>query len=550
MQFYLTEQDVGKNRAEACIARLADLNNYVPVSLHTGLLDTEFLKKFQVVVLTESTLDEQMKISKFTHANDIPLIIASMKGLFGQIFCDFGENFTVFDVNGLEPTSVMVAHITNDDQGVVTCLEESRHEFQDGDMVKFSEIQGMTGLNGTKRKIKVTGSHTFTIGDTTQFKPYIRGGVATEVKQPTKLSFKSFEQSMHQPGLVISDFAKMERPAQLHVAFFAYHDYVAKYGSPPRSWNAEDAQNFIAIARPIAVSQKVELDESLLTKFSYLARGHTCPVAGFLGGFVAQEVMKACTGKFSPLMQWYYFDALETLSKTDVFEKDAQSLNCRYDGQIAIFGSQFQEKLGNQKYFIVGAGAIGCEYLKNFALMGVSAGPAGQLFVTDMDTIEKSNLNRQFLFRPQDVGGLKSEVAAKAIKNMNPLINVIPHQNRLHPDTESVYNDGFYDNLHGVMNALDNVESRIYMDRKCVYYRKHLIDSGTLGTAGNVQVVIPFVTEAYSSSQDPVEKSIPICTLKNFPNAIEHTLQWARDEFEGLFKQDAENAKLYLTYVD
>ncbi len=65
----------------------------------------------------------------------------------------------------------------------------------------------------------------------------------------------------------------------------------------------------------------------------------------------------------------------------------------------------------------------------------------------------------------------------------------------------------------------------MYMDRRCVYYCKPLLESGTLGTKGNVQVVIPFLTESYSSSQDPPEKSIPICTLKNFPNAIEHTLQ-------------------------
>lgn len=63
------------------------------------------------------------------------------------------------------------------------------------------------------------------------------------------------------------------------------------------------------------------------------------------------------------------------------------------------------------------------------------------------------------------------------------------------------------------------------MDRRCVYYRKPLLESGTLGTKGNVQVVLPYLTESYSSSQDPPEKSIPICTLKNFPNAIEHTLQ-------------------------
>ncbi len=62
------------------------------------------------------------------------------------------------------------------------------------------------------------------------------------------------------------------------------------------------------------------------------------------------------------------------------------------------------------------------------------------------------------------------------------------------------------------------------MDRRCVYYAKPLLESGTLGTKGNVQVVLPYVTESYGSSQDPPEKTVPMCTLHNFPNVIEHTL--------------------------
>ncbi len=84
-----------------------------------------------------------------------------------------------------------------------------------------------------------------------------------------------------------------------------------------------------------------------------------------------------------------------------------------------------------------------------------------------------------------------------------------------------------------------------YLSR-CVYYNKPLLESGTLGTKGNTQVVIPKLTESYSSSQDPPEKSIPICTLKNFPNAIEHTLQWARDVFEGQFTQAPLTAAQYI----
>lgn len=130
----------------------------------------------------------------------------------------------------------------------------------------------------------------------------------------------------------------------------------------------------------------------------------------------------------------------------------------RYDGQIAVFGREFQEKIANTKEFLVGAGAIGCEMLKNWAMMGVGAGKDGALFITDMDTIEKSNLNRQFLFRPADVGvsshllllaqvtyhtlqKLKSETAAKAVTAMNPDLEgkITVYQERVGPDTESKY---------------------------------------------------------------------------------------------------------------
>lgn len=65
----------------------------------------------------------------------------------------------------------------------------------------------------------------------------------------------------------------------------------------------------------------------------------------------------------------------------------------------------------------------------------------------------------------------------------------------------------------------------LYMDQRCVFFEKPLLESGTLGTKGNTQVVIPHLTESYSSSQDPPEKETPSCTVKNFPNQIQHTIE-------------------------
>jgi len=179
--------------------------------------------------------------------------------------------------------------------------------------------------------------------------------------------------------------------------------------------------------------------------------------------------------------------------------------------------------------------------------MGVGCGDKGHVYVTDMDRIEKSNLSRQFLFRNTDINKFKSTCASQAAKAMNTSLNITPYQEKVAPDTEHVFGDDFYDRLDGVCTALDNVEARLYVDQRCLFYRLPMLESGTLGTKGNTQVVVPHLTENYGATRDPPEKSIPVCTLKNFPNQIQHTLQWARDYFEGEFTQTATEVNNYLT---
>ena len=68
-------------------------------------------------------------------------------------------------------------------------------------------------------------------------------------------------------------------------------------------------------------------------------------------------------------------------------------------------------------------------------------------------------------------------------------------------------------------------QARLFVDRQCVRHGLPLLDSGTHGVKGSTQVVLPHVSESYGSSSDPPEESIPVCTLKSFPYAIEHALQ-------------------------
>ena len=163
------------------------------------------------------------------------------------------------------------------------------------------------------------------------------------------------------------------------------------------------------------------------------------------GGFVAQEIVKI-TGKYTPLRQWAHYDCFETLpDESENATITRTPLNCRYDDQIKIYGREIQEKLQKTKTFMVGAGALGCEFVKAMALMGIGADNDGKVTVTDNDDIEISNLNRQFLFRQGDVGSSKSETACAKAKDINSALQIDAFKSLVTPETENVFTDEFWD---------------------------------------------------------------------------------------------------------
>lgn len=282
-------------------------------------------------------------------------------------------------------------------------------------------------------------------------------------------------ESLKNPEFFVTDFAKWDRPASLHVGFQALWAFFEQNHRFPRPRNAADAAKVVSVAKTLSSE---EIDTKVVEELAYQATGDLAPVNAVIGGFVAQEVLKALSGKFHPMVQHMYFDSLESLPAALPTEADAAPTGSRYDGQIAVFGKTFQNKIANHRQFLVGAGAIGCEMLKNWSMMGIATGPQGYIHVTDLDTIEKSNLNRQFLFRPKDLGKFKSECAAGAVADMNPdLTNkIFTHQEAVGAASESrsqpsyvrmrfnvvveTYNEEFFANLDGVTNALDNREAR------------------------------------------------------------------------------------------
>uniref|UniRef100_A0A673V163 Ubiquitin like modifier activating enzyme 7 n=1 Tax=Suricata suricatta TaxID=37032 RepID=A0A673V163_SURSU len=549
-QFFLSEQDLERSRAEASQELVAKLNRAVQVCIHTGDITKELLLDFQVVVLTTSKLEEQLKVGTLCHKLGVCFLVADTRGLVGQLFCDFGEDFTVQDPTEAEPLTAAIQHISQGSPGILTLKTEAQN-FCDVDLVTFSGIEGMVELNGCDpRPIHVREDGTLEIGDTANFSCYLSGGIVTEVKRPKTVSHKPLDVALLQPHVVAGE---AYHARCLHQAFRALHQFQHLHGRLPQPWDPVDAAMVVGLARSLEPLKgtggeplEEPLDEALVQTVALSSAGSLSPMAAIMGAVAAQEVLKAISGKFMPLDQWLYFDALDCLPEDGEHlpkPEDCAPRHCRYDGQIAVFGAGFQEKLSRQHYLLVGAGAIGCELLKGFALVGLGAGTSGGVTVADMDHIERSNLSRQFLFSTVDIGRPKAEVAAEAARRLNSDLQVTALTYPLDPTTEHIYGNNFFSRVDGVAAALDSFQARHYVAARCTHYLKPLLEAGTQGTSGDASVFVPWVTETYrapASALASENATYPVCTLRHFPSTVEHTVQWARDEFEGLFCLSAE----------
>ncbi|KAM9853878.1 SUMO-activating enzyme subunit 2 [Aulostomus maculatus] len=200
---------------------------------------------------------------------------------------------------------------------------------------------------------------------------------------------------------------------------------------------------------------------------------------------------------------------------------------------VQLVGSlrkELADSLSTCKVLVVGAGGIGCELLKNLVLTGFK-----NIEVIDLDTIDVSNLNRQFLFQKKHVGKSKAQVAKESVLQFCPTANITAyHDSIMNPD----YNVEFFRQFILVMNALDNRAARNHVNRMCLAADIPLIESGTAGYLGQVTVIKKGMTECYECQPKPAQKTFPGCTIRNTPSEPIHCIVWAKYLFNQLFGEE------------
>ncbi|KAN0061620.1 E1 ubiquitin-activating protein uba2 [Thecaphora frezii] len=205
----------------------------------------------------------------------------------------------------------------------------------------------------------------------------------------------------------------------------------------------------------------------------------------------------------------------------------------RYAYARTLLGADTFDRVASARLLVVGAGGIGCELLKNLVLVGF-----GNIEIVDLDTIDLSNLNRQFLFQKQHIKKPKSIVAKQTASAFNPLVNITAHHANI---KQSRFGIHYFASFDIVLNALDNLDARRWVNRMCIAARVPLVESGTTGFLGQVQPIQKDHTECYDCTAKPVPKTYPVCTIRSTPSTPIHCIVWAKSWlFVQLFGADDE----------
>ena len=183
--------------------------------------------------------------------------------------------------------------------------------------------------------------------------------------------------------------------------------------------------------------------------------------------------------------------------------------------------------LESSKILVIGAGGLGCEILKNLALSGFK-----DIHVIDMDTIDVSNLNRQFLFRAADVGKSKAECAAAFVEKRCSGVKITAYNGKIQDKDED-----YYMQFKIVICGLDSIEARRWINATLVGMvdmdnpesLKPLVDGGTEGFKGQARVILPTISSCIECqlSMHAPRAAVPLCTLATIPRQPQHCIEWA-----------------------
>ena len=297
-QYYLSEQDLGKNRAEACMQKVRELNGYVRVHSSTENLTNSLLSHFTCVILVDYPLTVQQEIDNYCHKNNIKFIACTTQGLWASVFCDFGPSFEVWDTDGEQPKTAILENITQEINPIISCISSQEHELATGDFIKFINLKGTSLNSNNTYKVKVINTNSFKL-ENIENKLAFESGEFIQVKYPEIIDFMNLSESLKNTKFGSIMMADFDRQVKLFALYRAYDELIEKIA---KIGHCFDTKQIEEMSRQYT---SIKIDSDIVDKFCHCIGANLAPIDSFIGGFVAQETLKACSGKFTPLNQWF-----------------------------------------------------------------------------------------------------------------------------------------------------------------------------------------------------------------------------------------------------
>ncbi|VDK32810.1 unnamed protein product [Taenia asiatica] len=453
-QFFIRPDDIvqGRTRAEASQQHLAALNPYVRVSITThpltvagtdmGQETNNFLFcKLHCMVITDTHLFHAALLNNYCRQHHIKFVYANTIGVFGNVFCDFGPNIRFSPPDEEPPSTFFIESIENAEKPKLVIRGSDQHKLSDGALVTFHEVTGMVELNGQIVQVKEISPRVLELDvDTRKFGKFTGSGLATEVKRALEITHLPLAKQLEDPKVSVVDLVNPDSAAQMHVAFIALMAFIYVKKQLPKSWSKKDVGLFRKLAERFSLPNMkslrntitrscshltptywfflFEIDTDLLERICFTSRGQLPPLCSFFGGVAAQEVIKAVTCRFTPLNQWMYF-GVDSLVPSEVPRNSGFSMDPRYGPLIRCIGPQNMRKVATASAFMVGCGAIGCELLKNLALLGLASG-APQAAAVELSSNMSNSATSPSL--DDETSAISSEIVEDDNEELMPLV--------------------------------------------------------------------------------------------------------------------------------
>ena len=458
-------------------------------------------KGIHALIITKQIFENKdyniFSIEKFCNVHNIKLIIGINYGLYGYITSSFHKH-TIVDSDGEVCESGYIENYNISEK----CIEFTVEKLNKNLISEWIKL--CSGDNEYIVRIVESTLTSIKIPYSDAAKQFLNSHSnirIVEFKKPYETTFKSIHDKINSKSYQYISLESSFKNDKSDDSYDSLIEYITKQ-SPNHIFNEYKTKEFFLIGSIIA-------------------------------GIISHELIKT-TGKYTPLDNDIFID-MSPLSGVHKYTSN-------YSHRSAEFlDKELIKLIRKQTIFMIGAGALGCEISKNLGMLDFCTGIKSGFYITDMDTVELSNLNRQFLFRNDSINKFKSDEIVKRMEEYAPKMKTLAYREAVGKESDNIFNSVFWKNKSIIVNALDNIEARKYVDSKCVENEKPLFESGTLGSKCNTQTIIPHKTATYSELTDIDDKTIPMCTIRSFPNKIEHCIEWGLEIFNTIITRPLED---------